>query len=81
MGRRVWIIDENEEITDKVKADAKLNNCPEIVVGIPQALNDQIGALPSVYEEPDPIPPDKPRDLAKEIDALKIRLSVLESKP
>ena len=55
MGRRIWIIPEGEEITDEVRASAQLNGCPEIAIGIPPVFNGKVGALPCVYEEPDPI--------------------------
>lgn len=58
MARRIWIIAEGKTVTAKVKADAKLNNCPEIAVGVPPIFEGQVGALPCVYEEPDSLPPE-----------------------
>lgn len=53
MGRRVWIIPKSKKITNAIRADAELNNCPEIAIGIPPILEGKIGALPCAYEEPD----------------------------
>ena len=51
MGRRIWVISEKKKITNKIRAEAKLNNCPEIAVGIPLALIGRVGNLPCVVEE------------------------------
>ena len=61
MGRRIWIIPKDEEITDEVRASAQLNGCPEIVIGIPKALTGQVDDLPCAYEEPEPPDPVPPR--------------------
>ncbi|MBA7606443.1 hypothetical protein ES703_13591 [subsurface metagenome] len=74
MGRRIWIISEETEITDTIREDAKLNGCPEIAQGIPPILKGKIGALPCAYEEPEPIHPEPPRDPLAEIDGIRAEL-------
>ena len=56
MGRRIWIVPKDTEITDEVKEEAELNGCSEIALGIPPILEGKVGVLPCVYEEPDPLP-------------------------
>jgi len=76
--RRIWIISKDKKVTQKVRTDAKLNNCPEIAIGVPPIFAGKVGALPYAYEEPDP-PIGKPaRDLYKEIDELASKVEALE---
>jgi len=75
MARRIWIIAKDKKVTAKVKATAKLNNCPEIAVGIPSVFEGKIGALPCTFEEPDsPLAIDEPTKL----DELESRIKDLE---
>lgn len=62
MARRIWIISEGTEIDRQVRDDAETNNCPEIVNGIPPALQGVISEsnLPVAYEEPEPAEPRPP---------------------
>jgi len=78
MGRRIWIIAGDKDVTAKVRATAKLNGCPEIAIGIPPVLADKIGVLPCAYEEPEFLSGEEPRNLEAEIDELKARLDDLE---
>jgi len=75
MARRVWIIAKKDKVEDSDIADATLNGCPEIANGIPPALEGIIGALPCVYEEPEPPIPEPPRDLAAELDEIKAKIA------
>lgn len=79
MGRRVWIIARKDQIEQSDIDDAKLNGCPEIANGIPPALQGIVtGALPCVFEEPEPPTIEPPRDLAAEIDKITARVQKLE---
>lgn len=67
MGRRVWTIAEKDKVEQSDIDDARANNCPEIVNGIPPALFGVVleADLPTAYEEPEsvepePIPPFEP---------------------
>ena len=50
MGRRIWIIERDTEITQEIIVEAKANNCPEIVKGIPPAL-EGLGKWVEVAED------------------------------
>lgn len=78
MGRRVWIIPKGEDVTEDVRLDARNNGCPEIAIGVPPVLAGKVGALPCVYEEPDPLPRPKPMDIEAELAELRARLAKLE---
>ena len=66
--RRIWIIEKTEKITEKNKADSRLNNCAEIVNGIPPRLKGSITLpLPKSYTEPLQPTPDIPIDIAGEL--------------
>lgn len=77
MARRIWIIAKKEEVEPSDIADAKANNCPEVANGIPPNLKDVVdeGSLPIAYEEPEPEPPEPPRDLAAEMDEVKDKIA------
>lgn len=82
MGRRIWVIPEGTKIDEQILQEATANNCPEIAVGIPPALESSVSLkqLPFAYEEPMlPVPPPA-RNLAVEIDDLKTRIEKLEKK-
>lgn len=80
--RRVWVIAKKEEIEQSDIDDALFNNCSEIAQGIPPTLQETISEkqLPYVYEEIEIPPSEPPRDLAVELDELKVRVEALESK-
>ena len=61
--RRVWIIAEKTVPEQSDLDDAQLNGCPEVVNGIPLALQGVIsaGQLPYAYEEPVEPLPEPPR--------------------
>ena len=67
--RRIYIIPKTMSIEDAV-VDAQAANCPEIVAGIPPALQDKIkeADLPTAYEETTVT--GNLRDLPAEIDRL-----------
>ncbi|GAH96258.1 unnamed protein product [marine sediment metagenome] len=62
MARRIWIVARGTEITQEVIDDAIAQNCPEIVNGIPPALEGIIdeASLPIAFEEPEPPLPPEP---------------------
>ena len=64
MGRRIYIIPMSMNVEDAIE-DARANNCPEIVRGIPPALDGVIdeASLPISFEEPDLAPEEPPRSL------------------
>jgi len=75
MGRRIWIIAKKSKITSRVRANAILNGCPEIALGVPPVLEGKVGALPCTFEEPDsPLAIDEPTKL----DELESRIKDLE---
>ena len=88
MARQVYILPSGTRLTADVLATARavFNHPPftsgEVVVGIPPALVGIVtpDMLPYLYTEPTPAPGVKPRDLEAELDALKTRLLVVESK-
>ncbi len=89
MARRIWVIAKKETVEQSDIDDANLNNCSEVVNGIPPALQEILseGLLPIAYEEPMLPESEPPRDLAAEvtaqkaeIDELKARLVKLEPK-
>lgn len=51
MARRIYIVD---QIDGNTAGEAAASNCPEIVVGVPPRLQQELAgvALPHVYEEP-----------------------------
>lgn len=79
MSRRIWIIPRSMKVDDALE-DAKAAHCPEVVSGIPPRLEGVIeeASLPMAFEEPEPPPEPETRDLAAELDALKIRVKKLE---
>lgn len=60
MGRRIWIILKKDQVEQSDIDAATANNCPEIVNGIPPALQGIVSEsdLPMAYEEPEPIAPE-----------------------
>ena len=78
--RRVYIIAADKKVTQIVRNNAILNNCPEIAIGIPPVFKDKVGALPCVFEEPDQPQIETPVSLEEEIKLLKDRLNTLEQK-
>jgi len=80
MGRRIWIVHKNDEITQQIRDEATANNCPEIARGVPPLLKKELWGqkLPLAYEEPEPIKPEPQRDFPSEIDDLKARIVKLE---
>lgn len=82
MGRRIYIVSKVTDITDGVKAEAAVNNCPEIVHGLPPRLREKLRGrkLPLVYEEPDQPEPEPMRDPLRELDELWARIENLEAK-
>lgn len=82
MPRRIWIIAKKDKVEQSDIDDAKLNSCPEIVNGIPPALQGFIseGQLPIVYEEPESLPSEPVRDLAAEIDQMKADIAAIKTK-
>lgn len=80
MGRRIYIIANDFEITQAIIDEATVNNCSEIVKGIPPILKDIHGAsLPLIYEEPEPkTKAVETRNILAEIDELKVRIASLE---
>jgi hypothetical protein len=81
MRRRIWIISRTTEITPQVIAEAASNNCSEIAKGAPPALKNQLigKKLPLAYEESEPIIPEEPRDILKELDELKAEVEALKA--
>ncbi len=78
MARRVWIIARKDKIEDSDIASALLNGCPEIANGVPPALVGIVGALPCAYEEPEPPKPEPVRDLAAEIDQIRVDIASIK---
>lgn len=78
MARRIYIIPKSIKVEDALE-DARVANCAEIVQGIPSILQDIISEqqLPTVYEEPEPIPPEPPCStyisILEAVDATKAR--------
>ena len=62
--------------------DADLNNCPEIVWGVPPVLATILKGkkLPRLYEEPESPASIPPRDLEREFDDLKVIVNDLVAK-
>ncbi len=62
MARRIWIIPRKDQVEQADLDAAQANNCPEIVNGIPPALQGIISEsdLPMAYEEPEPVEPVEP---------------------
>lgn len=75
MGRRIYIIPKSMKVEDALQ-DAKLENCPEIVHGIPPRLEGVIdeASLPVVFEEHE-TPSPEPRDPLSEIDEIKTKIA------
>lgn len=73
MARRVWVVKQKERLEQKDIDDGLAHNCPEIVIGIPPALQYVVHDfdLPCVYQEPEPVKPEPPRNILKEIDGIK----------
>jgi len=71
----------SNEITQEARDAAAAENCGEIVLGIPLALQDIIlvPMLPCAYEEPEIISKPTPivRDVLAELDELKARIDKL----
>ena len=76
MGRRIYIIPKSMSIKDAIE-DARLANCGEIVSGVPPVLADVIdeASLPVVFEEAELEPSPEPRDLAAEVDEIKVKIA------
>lgn len=71
MGRRIWIVKQKEALEEQDFKDAERNNCPEIINGIPPALQYIVHDfdLPCAYEEPEPLPPPVAIDFQAEFDS------------
>lgn len=80
MARRIWIIKRKDKVEKSDIDAAKAHNCPEVVNGVPPALQSILSEsdLPLAYKEPETLTP--PLDFPAEIDSLKSRVEVLEKK-
>jgi hypothetical protein len=77
MTRRVWVIAKKDKVEQSDIDNALLNNCSEILKGIPPALLDILseGQLPYAYEEPEAPKLEPLRDPLIEIDEIKAKIA------
>ena len=78
--RRVYIVSKTTKLTEEVKLVARNANCSEIAIGIPPALAKTFleKDLPVVFSEFNN-PPSESRNLADELDELKLKVSNVET--
>jgi len=78
----LWIVSKQEKIEQSDLNAAALENCPEILNGIPPALVAIIepSDLPIAYEEPEPPVPEKPIDALTEIDLIKEEITAIKKR-